>query len=82
MLRLWENKNIYYKKRKKERKKDSINILFLCQDYEDYYETEEDINKQLNVFAVNMKVTYGGVNTVSVQTGYPSEAGWWLLMSY
>ncbi|KAK3094787.1 hypothetical protein FSP39_006217 [Pinctada imbricata] len=41
--------------------------------YEDYYETEEDINRQLNVFAVNMKVAYGGLNTVEAQTGYSSE---------
>ncbi|OWF52185.1 Inositol 1,4,5-trisphosphate receptor type 3 [Mizuhopecten yessoensis] len=40
--------------------------------YEDFYETEEDINLQLNVFAVNMKVAYGGINTVEVQLGHGS----------
>ncbi|XP_033761182.1 inositol 1,4,5-trisphosphate receptor type 3-like isoform X6 [Pecten maximus] len=40
--------------------------------YEDFYETEEDINLQLNVFAVNMKVAYGGINSVEVQLGHGS----------
>ncbi|XP_053404110.1 inositol 1,4,5-trisphosphate receptor type 2-like isoform X2 [Mercenaria mercenaria] len=41
--------------------------------YEEYYEGEEEINTQLNVFAVNMKVAYGGVNDVQTQIGYPSK---------
>ncbi|XP_048744986.2 inositol 1,4,5-trisphosphate receptor type 2-like isoform X4 [Ostrea edulis] len=41
--------------------------------YEEYYEMEEEINKQLNVFAVNMKVAYGGPNTVEAQTGFDSD---------
>ncbi|XP_062567417.1 inositol 1,4,5-trisphosphate receptor type 3-like isoform X1 [Saccostrea cucullata] len=41
--------------------------------YEEYYEMEEEINKQLNVFACNMKVAYGGPNTVQAQTGFPSD---------
>nr|XP_034327562.1 inositol 1,4,5-trisphosphate receptor type 2 isoform X16 [Crassostrea gigas] len=41
--------------------------------YEDYYEMEVEINKQLNVFAGNMKVAYGGPNTVQAQIGFPSN---------
>lgn len=43
--------------------------------YEDYYEMEVEINKQLNVFAGNMKVAYGGPNTVQAQIGFPSNLG-------
>lgn len=41
--------------------------------YEEYYEMEVEINKQLNVFAGNMKVSYGGPNTVQAQIGFPSN---------
>lgn len=41
--------------------------------YEEYYQGEEDINTQLNVFAVNMKVAYGGLNDVQTQIGFPSK---------
>ncbi|KAL4219957.1 hypothetical protein ACF0H5_020368 [Mactra antiquata] len=41
--------------------------------YEDYYEGEEAINTQLNIFAVNMKTAYGGVNDVQSQIGFPSK---------
>ena len=43
--------------------------------YEDYYQYEEEINRQLNVYAVNMKSAYGGMNTVHAQTGFGSDAG-------
>ena len=33
------------------------------------------INRQLSVFAVNMKVAYGGINTVEAQIGYNSDLG-------
>ncbi|CAG2225795.1 unnamed protein product [Mytilus edulis] len=42
--------------------------------YEEYYQYEEEINRQLNVFAVNMKTAYGGLNTVHAQIGYNSDA--------
>nr|XP_022345635.1 inositol 1,4,5-trisphosphate receptor type 3-like isoform X6 [Crassostrea virginica] len=41
--------------------------------YEEYYEMEGEINKQLNVFAGNMKVSYGGPNTVQAQIGFASN---------
>ncbi|KAK7486477.1 hypothetical protein BaRGS_00022278, partial [Batillaria attramentaria] len=41
--------------------------------YEEYYSIEEDINAKLNIFAVNMQMTYGGVNDVHTQIGYPSH---------
>eukprot|EP00105_Crassostrea_gigas_P038196 XP_019922344.1 PREDICTED: inositol 1,4,5-trisphosphate receptor-like protein A [Crassostrea gigas] len=43
-------------------------------EYESYYEMEEEINRQLNVFSVNMRVAYGGPNTVEAQTDYNSNA--------
>ncbi|XP_070173454.1 inositol 1,4,5-trisphosphate-gated calcium channel ITPR3-like [Littorina saxatilis] len=42
--------------------------------YEDYYNMEEDINSKLNIFSNNMQKTYGGVNSVQTQIGYPSDA--------
>ncbi|KAJ8309661.1 hypothetical protein KUTeg_011526 [Tegillarca granosa] len=42
-------------------------------DYDEYYAAELEINAQLNVFAVNMKVAYGGLNTVQAQIGYDSD---------
>jgi hypothetical protein len=53
-----------------------IRLLFFCvhvKGYEEYYEGEEEINRQLNVFAVNMKVAYGGVNDVQTQIGFSSK---------
>ncbi|ESO83880.1 hypothetical protein LOTGIDRAFT_236387 [Lottia gigantea] len=41
--------------------------------YEEYYAAEEEINVNLNVFVVNMELSYGGVNTVENQIGYPSD---------
>lgn len=49
--------------------------LCFLKDYEDYYQYEEEINRQLNVFSVNMKTAYGGLNTVQAQIGYHSDAG-------
>ncbi|XP_052703117.1 inositol 1,4,5-trisphosphate receptor type 2-like isoform X5 [Crassostrea angulata] len=43
-------------------------------EYESYYEMEEEINRQLNVFSVNMRVAYGGPNTVEAQIDYNSNA--------
>lgn len=48
---------------------------FFFQEYESYYEMEEEINRQLNVFSVNMRVAYGGPNTVEAQIDYNSNAG-------
>lgn len=45
------------------------------QKYEDYYNTEEDINAKLNIFSVNMQMAYGGVNNVHTQIGYASDKG-------
>ncbi|XP_078311676.1 inositol 1,4,5-trisphosphate-gated calcium channel ITPR2-like [Crassostrea virginica] len=42
--------------------------------YESYYEMEEEINRQLNVFSVNMRVAYGGPNTIEAQIDYKSDA--------
>ena len=36
---------------------------------------EEEINRQLNVFSVNMRVAYGGPNTIEAQIDYKSDAG-------
>ncbi|XP_052783710.1 inositol 1,4,5-trisphosphate receptor type 1-like isoform X3 [Mya arenaria] len=41
--------------------------------YEEFYEGEEEINRQLNVFAQNMKVSYGGINDLQTQIGWPSK---------
>ena len=49
--------------------------LCILQSYEEYYEAEESINTQLNVFAVNMKTAYGGINDVQTQIGYSSKKG-------
>lgn len=50
-------------------------VGFFLQEYESYYEMEEEINRQLNVFSVNMRVAYGGPNTVEAQIDYNSNAG-------
>lgn len=43
------------------------------QAYRRLYKEEEELNANLKTFAVNMQAAYGGVNTVRVQTGYPSD---------
>lgn len=53
----------------------SYTDLVCFQHYLDYYQAEEEINAQLNMFAVNMKVAYGGLNDVQTQIGYPSKNG-------
>ena len=45
------------------------------QDYEEYFAVEEELNRQLNVFAVNYSLVYGGNNTVAEQLGFPSQEG-------
>ena len=45
------------------------------QEYEQYYCEEEEINKKLNVFAVNMQKAYGGKNDVRTQLGIEIEGG-------
>ena len=50
------------------------------QKYEDYYNTEEDINAKLNIFSVNMQMAYGGVNNVHTQIGYASDKGTWIMV--
>ncbi|XP_025079753.1 inositol 1,4,5-trisphosphate receptor type 3-like [Pomacea canaliculata] len=41
--------------------------------YRRLYKEEEELNTNLKTFAVNMQAAYGGLNTVRVQTGYPSD---------
>ncbi|KAK6195687.1 hypothetical protein SNE40_001061 [Patella caerulea] len=41
--------------------------------YDEYYAAEEEINVNLNIFVVNMELSYGGLNTVEYQIGYPSD---------
>ena len=44
--------------------------MHLCsQKYDAYYEKEEELNAQLNVFAINYSVVYGGFNDVHTQIG-------------
>lgn len=53
---------------------------FFFQEYEFYYEMEEEINRQLNVFLVNMRVVYGGFNIVEVQIDYNFNVGMLVLI--
>lgn len=45
------------------------------QGYDDYYQKEEELNTQLNVFAVNYSVAYGGSNDVKTQIGHNIDKG-------
>lgn len=52
----------------------SSKLYIFCQDYEEYYQQEEEINVHLNIYATNMQLAYGGVNDVQTQIGYASDA--------
>ncbi|KAI0237949.1 hypothetical protein LSAT2_011439, partial [Lamellibrachia satsuma] len=41
--------------------------------YIEYYQQEEELNDQLNTFALNYSMVYGGPNTIRAQVGYPSD---------
>ncbi|KAK6195492.1 hypothetical protein SNE40_000911 [Patella caerulea] len=41
--------------------------------YNEYFAAEEEINVSLNVFVGNMKLSYGGLNTVQHQIKFPSN---------
>ena len=47
----------------------------LWQNYEEVYQQEEELNNQLNVFAVNFSAAYGGSNDVKTQIGYSIDKG-------
>ncbi|OAF68196.1 hypothetical protein A3Q56_04063, partial [Intoshia linei] len=49
--------------------KDSITDV--RRDYADYYYNENEVNKYLNTFAINMSLAYGGLNDVKTQINYP-----------
>ncbi|OAF64220.1 hypothetical protein A3Q56_08076, partial [Intoshia linei] len=48
-------------------------ITDIKRDYDDYYYNEEEVNKYLNTFSVNMSLAYGGLNDVETQIHYPSK---------
>ena len=50
-------------------------VKLLLQKYEEYYSAEEELNNQLNVFAINYSIVYGGFNDVKTQLGFASENG-------
>ena len=43
--------------------------------YDEYYAQEQELNEQLNTFATNFSVVYGGANTTRSQIGYSSDKG-------
>ena len=47
----------------------------MLQKYEEYYSAEEELNNQLNVFAINYSMVYGGYNDVKTQLGFSSDNG-------
>ena len=45
------------------------------QKYVNEYRNEEELNAQLNIFAVSYSVAYGGFNNIKTQVGYNSLEG-------
>ncbi|CAH1800283.1 unnamed protein product [Owenia fusiformis] len=41
--------------------------------YEEYYQAEEELNVQLNIYSVNFSVIYGGPNDVKTQISFPND---------
>ena len=57
-------------------------ILWTLQKYEEYYEGEEEINKNFNTFVYNFRSMFGGHNTVQAQIGFPSKNGQYRLVGF
>lgn len=49
--------------------------LWNAQKYEEYYQQEEELNNQLNIFAINYSAIYGGYNDVKTQLHYNIDKG-------